>query len=60
MIDKIIKRYLIVREEKENCAHCHKSQPMKGKTVCQKCSSELDAFRNKASKDTDKDGGEKG
>lgn len=48
----IIEKYLQV-EATEPCAHCHKSAPVKGKTVCAKCSKELEAFRNKASKDND-------
>ncbi len=56
---ELLKRYL-KEENTEVCAHCKKSKPEKGKTVCGKCSKELLAFRNKASKDTDKDGGNKG
>lgn len=56
---KLLEIYL-VKEEEQECAHCHSAKPEKGKTVCGKCSKELEAFRNKASKDTDKDGGKKG
>ena len=59
-MDKIVNKYLQVREEKQDCAHCHKAQPMKGKTVCAGCSKELESFRNKKSKNQDKEGGKKG
>ena len=39
-----------VNEESETCAHCHNSTPVKGKTVCAKCSKELESFRNKNKK----------
>lgn len=45
---EIFVKYL-VSEEKEPCAHCGKAQPEKGKTVCSKCSKELEEFRNKTS-----------
>ena len=56
---KLIDKYLQT-EESQSCAHCHKVNPEKGKTVCGKCSKELSSFRNKTSKDADKDGGQKG
>lgn len=58
-MQNILDKYLQC-EEKQPCAHCHKAQPMKGKTVCAGCSKELESFRNKASKDQDKEGGNKG
>jgi uncharacterized paraquat-inducible protein A len=43
---KIINKYLQT-EQKETCAHCHKSMPAKGSTVCEKCKKELESFRSK-------------
>lgn len=51
-MQNIIEKYLQV-EATEPCAHCHKNTPEKGKTVCAKCSRELESFRNKKSKDND-------
>lgn len=49
MID--IFKYLMREEDKDaQCAHCHKTAPMQGRTVCQKCAKELESFRNKGKK----------
>lgn len=54
-MQKLLDIYLI-KEVTEPCAHCHKSAPEKGKTICSKCSQELKAFRNKSSKNLDDEG----
>ncbi len=53
-----LQQYIHETDNEQTCAHCKSASPMKGKTVCEKCSKELESFRNKASKD--KDGGNKG
>lgn len=44
---KLIKKYL--REEKE-CFHCKNAEAMPKRGVCQKCATELEAWRNKKDK----------
>ena len=45
--------YLREEENVQKCAHCKKAVPVKGKTICGKCSTELKSFRNKANKKED-------
>ena len=49
---KLMNKYLI-SESDTMCPHCKKNKPAKGKTCCDKCSKELETFRNKNSKKGD-------
>ena len=44
-----LNKYLL-KEEDTLCPHCKKAKPAKGKTCCDKCSKDLESFRNKSSK----------